>query len=331
MKKFLSLMLALLMVMSLSTVAWAVPTPSEATSFTFSKSYQTTAGVAVTAAPAETLGFTVTADANNPDTTAITIEDQKVSNGNITVTVPSYSMPGKWNYTVTEAQGSTQGVTYSTTPFDVQVMVAFDAIDTNKLVATTTFTTKIDNAGGAVIDNKVTGIVNKYDSGTLTVGKEVSGNLASREQLFDIDVTFTKETDKTVGSTISYGGDKSIAPAAWTGDSVTVTVQLKDGDDVTFTNIPAGVTYTVAEKAKHAAADDANGSDASKGYKVTYTGANTNVEVAADSVNTVTVNNEKGTSVDTGITLDSLPYILLLGLAVAGLVLFAVKRRSNEA
>ena len=214
-------------------------------------------------------------------------------------------------------------------------MVAFDAVDTNKLVATTTFTTKIDNAGGAVIDNKVTGIVNKYDSGTLTVEKEVSGNLASREQLFDIDVTFTKETGKTVGSTISYGGDKSIAPA-WTGDSVTVTVQLKDGDTVTFSNIPAGVTYTVAEKAKHTEAD-ANGSDASKGYDVTYTGAdgnkvdNTNVAVVADSVNTVTVNNAKSTSVDTGITLDSLPYILLLGLAVAGLVLFAVKRRSNEA
>lgn len=330
MKKFLSLMLALLMVMSLSTVAWAAPTPSAATEFEFTKTYVGADGKAITDTnnvPKETLKFDVAVKdgATNPDNTMISVDDHTVAGnpGDVVITIPSYNQIGKWNYTVSEVAGSTPGVTYSAESFDVQVMVAYENPDNSEqLIATVAFT-KANGQGG-----KVDGIVNTFESNSLKVSKVVKGNLGSKTQAFDIDVTLKASGE--VKNAVSCGDGSIIT---WTKDAVgngytgTVTLSIAHGKDVTISNIPAGVTYTVAEKTKHTDAD-ATGNDPSKGYTVTYTGENGTIAAAASEA---VVTNTKGVQVDTGITLDSLPYILLLGLAVVGLVLFAVKRRSNEA
>lgn len=84
-----------------------------------------------------------------------------------------------------------------------------------------------------------------------------------------------------------------------------------------FTNIPYDVTYTVAEEDYRSegydAADYEYSDEANK----------------IDSVNdTVKITNNKGAgTIDTGITLDNLPYIMILALvAVAMVVLFGKKR-----
>ena len=106
-----------------------------------------------------------------------------------------------------------------------------------------------------------------------------------------------------------------------------VTVKLIHGQDVTFNNIPAGVTYTVTEQAKHEAPDP-NGSNPETGYTVTYEGETgtiaENVTAAAKVINT------KGTTVNTGVVLDSLPYVLLIAVAVVAVVLFTVRKRRNR-
>lgn len=330
MKKFLSLMLALLMVMSLSTVAWAAPNDSAVIDFNFTKTYVGADGKEITDpndVPKETLEFDVAvkAGATNPDTTMISVADHTVagSSGDVVITIPSYNKIGKWNYTVSEKKGSTPGVTYSAESFDVQVMVAYEDPDNSEqLVATVAFT-KANGQGG-----KVTGIVNKFESNSLKVSKVVKGNLGSKTQAFDIDVTLKASGE--VKNAVSCGNGSTITwtkDAAGNGYTGTVTLSIAHGNDVTISNIPAGVTYTVAEQAKHLV-DDATGNNPSTGYDVKYTGESGTIAAAASEA--VVINN-KGVAVDTGITLDSLPYILLLGLAVAGLVLFAVKRRSNEA
>ena len=107
-----------------------------------------------------------------------------------------------------------------------------------------------------------------------------------------------------------------------------MTISICAGEDVTFSNIPAGVTYTVAEQAKHAETD-ANGSDGSKGYTVSYTKSDESQTISAGDADTVTVKNTKGTTVDTGINLDSMPYIMILCLvAVCAVVMFVRKRFS---
>ena len=297
MKKLASIMLALTLVLGMSNVAFAADgTSSEAKTFTFEKRYETSAGETPATFPTETLKFSVTADEGNPDGTMITIADHTVASnpGSVVVTVPTYSKVGKWNYTVSEVAGTTQGVTYAPNSFGVQVLVAYDEND--NLVATTAFTTTDGKEG------KIDEIVNKYDLGNLSVKKNVSGNLASKTQKFDIDVKFT--STKEVKSAISGAADIAVNEWVKTGDvwTVTKTLSLAHKDAlVTFNNIPAGVTYEVVEQSKHAGTDT-NGSDPSKGYTVTYT-------------------------VDTGIGMDNLPYLLLLAAAFVGIVVFFAKRR----
>lgn len=319
MKKLTSIMLALTLVLGMSNVAHAADsTSSEAKTFTFEKRYETSAGETLDKFPTETLEFSVTADEGNPDETMITIADHTVTSnpGDVVVTVPSYSKVGKWNYTVSEVAGSTQGVAYALNSFRVQVLVTHGEND--NLVATTAFTTS-DGKGG-----KIDEIVNKYDLGNLSVKKNVSGNLASKTQKFDIDVKFT--STKEVKSAIS--GAANIAVSEWekTGDvwTVTKTLLLAHGDTATFQDIPAGVTYEVVEQAKHEG-EDPNGSDSSKGYNVTYTGEVGSI--TADTTAAATVLNQKSTDIQTGIGTDNLPYLLLLATAFVGIVVFFAKRR----
>ena len=87
---------------------------------------------------------------------------------------------------------------------------------------------------------------------------------------------------------------------------------------MTFTNIPYGVTYTVEE------ADYT-----SDGYKTTYALGDNNkkIDSASDSVDIT--NNKNNDKIDTGINLDSMPYIMILALvAVCAVVMFARKRFS---
>ena len=331
MKKIISLILALMLVLCMGVAAFAedtgdAETPSvtgtEAKTFNFTKTYKTTAGNTPATYPVETLQFTVTADQGNPDSTMITIADHSVA-GNpdqIIVTVPSYTTVGKWNYTVSEVAGNTKGVTYANTQFGVQVFVSYNEAGT-ALVAQTSFTTSDGNEG------KIDSIVNTYDLGNMSVEKIVSGNLASKTQKFDIDVTFT--SDKPVRSTIT--GAATINSSDWTatesGYTYTTTVSLAGGETATFNNIPAGVTYTVVEQEKHTDAD-ANGSDGSKGYTVSY--EKENASITADGTAAAKVTNTKGTVIDNGISTDSLPYVMLLGIVTMIGAAMLIKRRATN-
>lgn len=329
MKKLLSVLLAVMLVLSMSIVALAeeesdpvadAPVTSTATTFTFAKTYKTTAGATPATTPDETLSFAVAAIDGNPDTTMISIAPQKVDpNGNITVTVPSYSKVGTYNYVVKEKDAGTQGVTYDTNNYRIEVFVYYGS-DASKLEVSTTMWNN---------DEKVNEISNTYDlGGALTVTKTVSGNLASKSQKFDIDVTLT--SDKPVLSAIS---GTTIAVSDWTQDAntkkwtVKKTVSLANSESATFTNIPLGVSYTVSEQAKHAETD-ANGSDGSKGYTVTYT--NATGTVSANAV-TATVTNTKGSELKTGIVTDSMPYVILLGcVALFGAAMIIKRKAYND-
>ena len=321
MKKIAAILCSAAMMLNLGTAVFA---EEESTAFSFTKSYTTTAGVTPAVIPAETLKFSVTPNEGNPDNTPITVSDVAITGSpqNIIVNIPVYTTVGKYNYTVAEQTGSTQGVTYMTEPFGVQVLVTNDADKDGKLDTQVVFTTSDGNQG------KIEGIVNKYDLGSLTVSKKVSGNLASSSQKFDIDVTFTAENGKTVASAISYGGNKTIGTNEWVNGSVTKTISIAANETVTFSNIPAGVTYTVTEQAKHTE-EDANGSHSEKGYEVSYKESDTSRIISAGDADTVEVTNTKGAEVDTGINLDSMPYIMILALvAVCAVVMFARKRFS---
>ena len=92
-----------------------------------------------------------------------------------------------------------------------------------------------------------------------------------------------------------------------------------DAETVTFSNIPEGVTYEVLE-------DDYS----SEGYTTSYNFPDTGKKIAAGDSDTVTITNNKQATIDTGVVLDSIPYILVAAAVIAVAVFMTVRRRRNK-
>lgn len=352
MKKLISLTLALMLVFSLATVAMAVDganpdaeavVPKADKDASFTKTYKITN--ADTTNPQETFTFKFTADhltdsnANLTESDMPTIPDATVTfnagtatttglKQTVNVALSNITWPGVgvYYYTVNEEAKTTAGVTYDAAPACLKVTVAYDTGTDTYYTAFVTLNLADKDQDG-ITDTKTGGFTNEYSAGSLAVTKNVTGNLGDIDKEFDVKVTFTKPTNKTVSSTISYlEGDenKTIAPNAWKADGTTeVTISLHHGETVTFTNIPYGVTYTVVEDTKYT--QEANGGYDAATYAFSDE-TNKKIDSASD---TVTITNNKSVEVDTGITLDSLPFVLILAVCAGAVVLFVIKRRNS--
>lgn len=329
MKKLFSLILALALVLSMSTVAFAAggenETYDDMSTVTLTKEYKlTNAGTTspveiftfsvLTCTGVENAGVGVTTDnAPVPTIGSATFEagaagDATKGTQTITIKLPDYNAVGIYTYTFTETDGGTAGVTYRSNPITLKVTV----IEQGGKVRVAAVHT--EEAGAPA---KSGTFDNTYSAGSLDVKKNVTGNMGDHEKEFTVKVTFTAPTGDTVREAITYvDGTETKTIAAgegWTG-SKEVEITLKHEETVTFTNIPYGVTYTVAENDY-----TSDGYDAAQ-----YDNAEGTINVASVST---TITNNKGGTVDTGIAMDSMPYILLLAVAFVGLFVFFSKKR----
>lgn len=332
MKKILSLALALVLVLSMSTVAFAAEgeetTYTDMSTVTLTKEYKlTNAG---TTSPAETFAFsaltctnvTDAADSvtttNAPVPTIVSVSYTSGEAGgenakkNITITLPTYTSVGIYTYTFTETDGGTAGVTYRSDAITLVVTV----IEQDGKVRVAAVHTEGEGEAKSGEFN------NEYSAGSLSVKKTVTGIMGDQEKEFTVKVTFTAPEGDSVREAITYvDGTETKTIAAgegWTG-SKEVEITLKHDETVTFTNIPYGVTYTVVENDYTAEAD--GGYDAAS---YNFDDNNKKIDTASESV---TITNNKGGEVDTGINMDSMPYILLLAVACMGLFVFISKKR----
>lgn len=329
MKKLISLMLALMLVLSLSTVAFAAePTYTDMSRVTLTKEYTLTNSG--TTSPAETFTFSAltctgvkdaadgvtTANAPVPTIGSVSYEKGEAGSAtarkNITITLPNtYTSVGVYTYTFTENDGNTAGVTYRSDAITLVVTVV-EQNGQKRVAAVHT-----EEANGA----KSGTFNNAYSAGSLLVKKTVTGNLGDQTKPFNVTVKFTAPEGKTVGESISYTDDgvgKTIATTDWENGVASADITLKHDETVTFTNIPYGVTYTVEE-------DDYT-SDGYKAAAYAYDDSNKKIDSVSENV---TITNEKSVTVDTGITLDSLPFVLILAVCAGAVVLFVIKRRNS--
>ena len=352
MKKLLSLALALIMVLTL-TVAVAAEEPpyDNDESVTIGVSFDATNVSADT--PLETFHYTITAGAvidGNADGNRTYVQESSLidaepsvpmpttktydvamtpgaEDGSFTIVLPEYSSVGIYYYTVTQTEGNTAGVKYDTRKMIVKVTVIQQG--ENKVRVAFATASLADDDGKPGTDVKTATFVNTYSAGSLSVKKLVEGNLGDRDKEFTVNVEFTAPVDAlgtydVVNSTISYdedAGGKTISPV-WNGNKASVQIRLHHEETVTFTNIPYGVTYIVTEE-----------DYASEGYEeeVIVYSDEANKKIDADTPNdTVTITNTKNSAVDTGIVLDSLPYVLLIAVAVVGVVIFTSRKRSRR-
>lgn len=330
MKKILSLALALVLVLSMGTVAFAAGGEStwdgnytataETTFNEIVKTYTSENNVVVN----ETLSFTSTAQTSNPDggTANLTVANLEVSSltpGTLAVTIPSLSKAGTYEWTIKETPGNTAGVAYSNAEVHVIVLVEYDNTNHVLKIANTTGYIKLENG------QKAKTFDNTFKSGSFTVAKDVEGNMANENDEFEIAVTLT--STKPIGTNVTLAGT-TVTPDQWTKDkgSYTCTSTLnysEIGGAKTFSDIPVGVTVSVVENTTD---------DKMNGYTFDNTNNNTDNDFSmnvadADNNKAVVVKNTKGEEIATGITLDSMPYILMLAVVFMGLFVFFSKKR----
>lgn len=338
MKKILSLALALVLVLSMSTVAFATEseenTYADMTTVTLTKEYKlTNAG---TTSPAETFNFsdltcTKVTDAaagvttnNAPVPTIGSVSytageagGETTARKNITITLPEYKSVGIYTYTFSETDGGTAGVTYRSESITLVVTV----IEQNGKVRVAAVHTEGEG------EDKSGEFNNEYSAGSLSVKKNVTGIMGDKQKEFKVKVTFTAPEGDTVREAITYvDGTETKTIAAgeegWTG-SKEVEITLKHDETVTFNNIPYGVTYKVVEN--DYTTKENGGYDAAS-----YSFDDEKKKIDSPSEN-VTITNNKGGTVDTGINMDSMPYILMLAVVFMGLfVFFSKKRKMRE-
>ena len=333
MKKFMSLLLALLLVMSLGPAAFA-DDHADMSAVTLTVTYNETNDGSTS--PAEALAFTIVRTSVTDAAEGVTVENMPLPilgtvsyaegdagkdgamTKSLTITLPSYSSVGIYTYTIKQTADDTAGVEYWNKDIRLVVTVIQDTVTGLLRVAAV-------HTEGAGVGQKSDDITNTYSAGSLSVTKTVTGNMGDRDKYFAITVTLTGEQGKTYASSYTVSGGSKLVNGPDDSNSPTISIgtpatfYLKHGETFTIENLPYGVTYTVAE------ADYTT-----EGYEeaeIIFPDQNKKIDTASE---TVGITNNKQATVDTGIVLDSLPYVLLLVLSIGGAVLFLLKRRSSR-
>ncbi len=186
----------------------------------------------------------------------------------------------------------------------------------------------------------------------LYISKAVAGPMADQSKYFDFQVTVTKPA--TVSGTPAYnvqlvsGGsviapstDNALTGATVSGTNITVTsgtqftIKLKHSERLNFTNLPVGATYTVSEISPTgytpAVALTVNGASSA----ITGT-ANTTLSVPAKMIGESGANNAAYTNTivnvtPMGISIDNLPFVMMLVIIGGAIAVFAVVRSRKRA
>ena len=316
--------------------------PEETFTFTIGNASYDGQGGTITSIPMPTIKGDADDTTDDQTTTLSFAEGEVVTTGtakNLTITLPTYSAVGEYTYQISETNNEIAGVDYRNEAITMKVTVINDGTDDSKKIRVVSVNlTNSENKKVYSFDD------NTYTAGAFTIGKTVSGAFGDKAMDFDMVVTMTSA--KKVNSTITYDGNKTIAASAWKYDdttkiwTATAPIAIGHGESTTFTNVPKGVIYTVKEDNKYFAnseTDPADGYDMveyATSETATYdtnnkpTANNGSTEVTVDNSTTrVQVLNNRGGSIDTGITMDSIPYIVLLAVVAIGVVAMLLKKR----
>lgn len=238
----------------------------------------------------------------------------------------NYKAVGVYKYKAIPGVGVKAGVTYDTTPLYLSLTILRDENSGKHYVAAVHYSTESGD--------KTESLHEVYDSGELTVTKQISGNMADMNKKFDFTITLEVPTGKEWYPNLSVvypDGDpdnptiinkindtKTSIKTTDTVRTFTITTQLGAGESITIDNIPAGLIYSVSETEV-------------EGYvKTISSGSETGTITAGTTEYAVEFTNTKNSAVDTGITMDSVPYIVALVVAAAGLAFFFVRKRQNS-
>lgn len=245
---------------------------------------------------------------------------------------------GEYVYTLTEQNGGASNITYSDERYTLRIRVKNDG----EGLAIASVTAEKGTANGTE-GNKTGEIVftNTYakNDGKLTIEKQTTGDYADKTKKFKFQITFT-ENDANKDST--YNGKIGETEIDCTPGQAKA-FELAHGEKLVFTGLPVGTRYVVEElgakdgytpsvsvvengmeKGEKTASDETQGiSSATDGSKDSLVGENNNQVTFENSYHEIAV---------TGIVMNNLPFILLIGVAAAafGILAFMKKKVSGK-
>lgn len=320
MKKILAVILVFILVLSMSVVAFAGGS---------GKPYKDGSPVEIdkevkimndgTLKPAETFNFTVgngvvksgnaTSAPVFPSGTFTIDVAADAAGGTAEIILPTFEHVGEYIYEIKEVPGNTAGFVYDGATYYLKITVINDGTGGFLRVLTL-----VDGK-----DVKTDAFQNKFYAGELVIKKTITGNYAVYDDEFDVTVTLTPKEGKNIKEgPIAVSGavndEGNVVKNSETG-IVTITFKVTNNSVVKIANIPYDVSYVVTEDS-----GDYTSNVPEDGFKGDINKKNQNVKIT----------NTLDTEIQTGVNLDNLPYILILGAVTIGLFGFTMKRRFNK-
>lgn len=346
-KKISAIVLAGTMMLSMGTNVLAadnLPAVDDQGKASITKDFVMAEGIAT---PDAAFNFTVIP--TTPDAPAATIDrlvfsnaDQGILADGITtvektsnITFGTFPHAGEYVYTVAETQDTVNGVEYSTDFYTLRVYVKNSAngVEIQNMTAE-------KNTADGTADHKVSEMTftNTYrKNAALEIAKMTTGDLADKTKDFDFTITITpSKTEADPDSYTGKIGNKTVNVKANTATPF----QLHDGETLKFDSLPAGTRYVVTEsgaedgytpsvevvengvnKGKQTAANETDG----------ISSANGTTNLVGEKANKVTFTNDYKDVPITGMIMNNLPFVIVIGIAVLALGTLAMLKKQRRA
>ena len=310
--------------------------------------------------PAETFTFEIESNSNNPKNTPLPAVDDAVYtkddsadvvNGKrtikkgATITLPKatqFPHAGEYLYRLTEVtptENKNTNITYSNESYTLCVRVK-NATTGNGLEIASVTANKNPDGDTTNNQNKVGEIsfTNTYAKNAgLTIEKKTTGGYADRTKKFKFTITFAENPNSNI---TEYNGMIGKDPITCKPGEPK-TFYLGNGDKLIFNDVPVGTRYVVEETAEPgdgytpvSVTVTENGTETKKTNNDEKSGISSEPQKGTDSLvgeneNKVVFENHYDDIPITGIIMNNLPFILLIGVAVLAFgALVILKKRS---
>lgn len=157
-------------------------------------------------------------------------------------------------------------------------------------------------------------------SANLTISKTVTGKLGDTNKAFTFTITKADGTAANITNTNIEISEADRAKVEWKGNGQ---FTLKDGASITFKNLPSGEYKVIEDSYTH--------------YETRYVvdsktpenGQEARVTIGTDA-KTLAFTNQCKLIPDTGVLLDTLPYIVILAVVAGGVALLMLRKHRKE-
>ena len=300
-----------------------------------------------------TLNVTPTIEDNDPEISYTfepktdsqnSIIDDTIATSSINFAANTNTVPGVYKYSISEATTTDTNVTYSDATYTILVEVTNPTQGTGFVITPhvyagdVAYNTNAEKAGAITFANSYT----ENKANALKVTKTVTGNYGDKQEYFEFTGTITIPTTAKNSYTINANTDNDITNGNETvtlqkGDNP-ITFYLKSEDELDFGTLPVGTTYSFKETkaGQDGYTTTITGADSLNGTQLIINNSSTNKEVTgtvtdADSnTDEVTFKNAKSGNPITGVIVNNMPYIALLGASGAGLVVLAASKKRSK-